>query len=88
MVGGRGGKDAAFNSLCAVGAFLVTARRRAGGVGPVTIFSQNGGDCTVVNPWPGQPVRVCRAGGQTDQVVRERFTFSTAANQTLTLEPA
>jgi hypothetical protein len=44
--------------LHAVGGFVVTAERKAGRTLYVAIESTRGGACRLVNPWPGEPVRV------------------------------
>ena len=51
-------KAAAFRTLRAVGAFLVSARHEQGVVHDLTILSEQGGACRLYNPWPGSTIRV------------------------------
>ncbi len=45
-------KDAAFNTLRAKGGFLVSAQLVSGEVSDATIYSEVGGDCQWLPPWP------------------------------------
>ncbi len=80
-------RDAHFGNLRAVGAFLVSAELKGGKVGPVKIVSEQGRDCTVVNPWPGKEVVLYRAGRKAETLEGERFTFKTARGETVELRP-
>jgi len=80
-------RDARFGNLRAVGAFLVSAELKGGKVGPVKIVSEQGRDCTVVNPWPGKKVVLYRAGRKAETLEGERFTFKTARGETVELRP-
>jgi hypothetical protein len=80
-------RDARFETLRGYGAFLVTAAQKGGVVGPVTITSEKGRDCTVVNPWPGRAVELVRPDHATNKVSGERFTFKTSPGETVRLEP-
>ena len=77
--------DAKFGTLGAVGAFLVSAEIKGGLIPGVTILSEKGRDCTIVNPWPGRDVQVFRNGKQSEAMAGERFTLNTAANESLEL---
>ena len=50
--------DAAFTSLRAVGAFLVSSELKAGVIRSLVIHSEKGGTCRIYSPWPGQTVNV------------------------------
>jgi hypothetical protein len=54
-------KDASFQTLRAVGAFLVSAEMRGGRVRWIKVDSEAGGPLKLMNPWLG-PVRVTRKG--------------------------
>jgi alpha-L-fucosidase 2 len=54
--------DATFVSLRADKALLVSAERRNGVCQPVTVFSEKGMPCSVLNPWPGTTLRVTESG--------------------------
>jgi hypothetical protein len=85
------GKDAAFRSLRAYGAFLVSARQENGETRDVTVYSEKGRPCTVQCPWAagmtvfadGAPVdcRVQRAG---ETVF---YTFETESGKEYRLQP-
>ncbi|MBL7133830.1 MAG: hypothetical protein ISS78_07010, partial [Phycisphaerae bacterium] len=79
--------DARFGQIRAVGAFLVSAELKDGAVGPVKILSEQGRNCTVVNPWPGKRVVLHRDGRGAETIDRERFTFKTARGETVELRP-
>ena len=53
-------KEAVFADLRAEGAFLVSSRRSRDGVLWVGIYSERGGVCKLINPWPGADVQVIR----------------------------
>ena len=78
--------DAAFSTLRARGAFLVSASLQSGEVQPVEIYSERGGVCRVWNPWPGCSVKVSSAAGS--KVYKgEEIDFKTEAGETYTLQP-
>lgn len=52
------GFEGGFENLGAQGAFIVSAKRTAGGVEFVKIASLAGNPCTVANPWPGRSFTV------------------------------
>jgi alpha-L-fucosidase 2 len=80
-------QDARFGNLRAVGAFLISAELKHGVVGGVTIVSEKGKDCAIVNPWPGRNVKVIRNGIAAEDVSGERFTLKTAANEKIEIQP-
>lgn len=71
--------DAAFATLRAQGAFLVTAQRRRGRTEWVRLDSLAGTDCRLVEPWPGERSAVCAADGSlhAHTVVDGVITFAT-----------
>ena len=80
--------DARFGTLRAVGAFLVSAEIKGGIIGNVSITSQIGGDCAIMNPWPDKTVRVTRSQtGKSATVTGPRFVLKTGPNETMRLEP-
>lgn len=80
-------QDARFGTLRAVGAFLVSAELKAGTISGVTIASESGRDCVIVNPWPGKTIRVVRNGINAELVAGDRFTVKTAVSERLELRP-
>jgi alpha-L-fucosidase 2 len=76
-------QDARFGTLRARGAFLVSAEQKKGVVCGVSILSEKGRDCTVLNPWPGR--KVLLAGRET--LSGERFTFRTKHEELIELAP-
>ncbi len=75
--------NARFGRLRAVGAFLVSAELKGGVISGVTILSEKGRDCMIVNPWPDRKVQVIRNGKEAEMVSGARFTLKTMANETL-----
>ena len=80
-------QNARFGSLRAVGAFLVSAELKDGVIRGVKIISEKGRACTVQNPWPGRKLRLVRNGMPAEATTGDRFTFKTAANETIELRP-
>ncbi len=78
-------QNASFGTLRARGAFLVSSELKDGKVQQVEITSERGRDCTVVNPWPGQKVRLIR-GDKSEILSGERFTFKTGINEQIELQ--
>ena len=77
--------DARFGSLRARGAFLVWASLRDGVVAGVRLLSEQGRDCTLVNPWPGQAVSLHRDGKAAETLQGDRITFPTRAGEHVAL---
>lgn len=66
--------------------FLVSSELRDGDVQYVRLLSEQGRDCTVLNPWPGEKVTVYREGaGEPEVVEGERFTLKTRVGEKLLL---
>jgi len=78
---------ASFENLRAAGAFLVSAAFQDGIVQNVTIMSEKGHDCVVVNPWPGAVVQLTYANGEEDQLTGESVRFKTQSGETIALKP-
>ena len=77
--------DARFGSLRARGAFLVWASLHDGVVAGVRLLSEQGRDCTLVNPWPGQAVSLHRDGKAAETLQGDRITFPTRAGEHVAL---
>ena len=80
-------KTARFGNLRAVGAFLVSSGYQRGEVQYAFIESQQGRDCTVLNPWPGKQVSLYRNGTKSETLAGGRFTFKTHKGETIALAP-
>ena len=82
---------ARFESLRAVGAFLVSAAYDGKNVSPVNLSSEKGAPVRLANPWPGKSIRVTRLkDSQTVSVKLEGgiAEFSTAPGERYGMEPA
>jgi len=79
-------KDAAFSNIRCWGAFLVSAALRDGVVQAVTIVSEKGRDCTVVNPWAPERVQLVRNGKEAECLSGERVTFGTVPGEVIELD--
>ncbi|MEO5716861.1 MAG: hypothetical protein ABIT37_25500 [Luteolibacter sp.] len=79
-------QDARFGTLRADGAFLVSAQLKGGEISGVTIASEKGRGCTILNPWPGKNVLVTRNGKVAQTTSGERFTLKTTPGEKLELE--
>ncbi|MCC7261013.1 MAG: glycoside hydrolase N-terminal domain-containing protein [Candidatus Latescibacteria bacterium] len=82
------GKAAAFRTLRAVGAFLVSAQQVHGVVQGLTIHSEQGGTCRLYHPWPGTTVRVRDERGRAMAVASEGevVSFTTEPGTTYLVE--
>lgn len=80
-------RDARFARLRAWGGFLVTSSLWAGEVQFVEVTSEQGRDCTMHNPWPGQTARLYRDGEPAEVVGGASFVFPTTAGETIRLFP-
>ncbi len=79
--------DVSFKKVRTWGAFLVSASFKTGTVCDVSVFSEKGRPCTVVNPWKGRKVLLVRNGKMGEQLLGEELTFSTSVNETIVLKP-
>ena len=79
------GQNAAFENLRTWGAFLVSAQLVDGRVSDISIKSEKGKVCTIVNPWPGQTVHVIRNGKDAELLSGLRFSISTKAGEIIKL---
>lgn len=81
--------NAYFKRLRAKGAFLVDAALNLGVVKDVTIYSEKGRTCTVLNPWSGKTLYVAAGGRNVATTSKnEVYTFNTDSNVTYTLTNA
>lgn len=74
-------RDAEFVRIRCWGAFLVSAALRDGVVQDVTIVSEKGRDCTVVNPWAPESVQLVRNGTLAERLAGDRVTFATVPGE-------
>ena len=79
------GKDARFLNIRTWDAFLVSSELKGGEVQYVKLISERGRKCAMVNPWPGQSVRLYRNEKKAEVFKLDRFSFDTAENESLRL---
>jgi len=79
-------RDAAFHTLRAAGAFLVSAEIRGGTVAWVEVCSEAGGELVLLNPWAGK-VR-CRRGVEIWDAAGDRLAIATRGGDVIRLSPA
>ncbi|WP_186438519.1 glycosyl hydrolase family 95 catalytic domain-containing protein [Cohnella terricola] len=82
-----GNTDAKYGDLRADGAFLVSSEMRSNQVQYVRLLSEKGKTATLVNPWPGQTLRLYRNGTDAGTVSGTDISLTTSANETLLLAP-
>lgn len=85
-------KDASFQDLRALGAFLVSSEYKQGRVSYVEIKSEAGRLCQVENPWPAAPCEVVSvAGGKTEKAafrLKDKvISFSTEKGKPYRIRP-
>jgi len=82
-----GNENARFKNIRAWGAFLVSATLKDGTVSDLNMLSEKGRLCTLINPWPGEKVRLIRNGKLSETVAGERLSFKTGKNEFIRLKP-
>ncbi|MBA2943075.1 hypothetical protein HZF08_32935 [Paenibacillus sp. CGMCC 1.16610] len=82
-------KAAKFKRLKAMGAFLVDGEMTSAGIiQNVKMVSEKGKTASVLNPWPGQNLRVTQNGNPVPTSVNgDVYTFSTSAGSSYELSP-
>jgi len=75
-------KRVAFADFRTDGAFLVSAARRDGRVGPVTVRSLAGGVFRLANPWPGRDAVVRRQAGKAETLTGDVLEVALPKGQT------
>ena len=81
-------QNASFGNLLACGDFLVSSRIHNGQIDYVKVISKRGGECRILNPWPGQTVRVQRTGVALKVLSGTVLKLPTTPGEELTLERA
>lgn len=79
-------QKASFKNIRTWGAFVVSADLSNGTVSNVSILSEKGRLCTIVNPWTGKSIMVMRNGKQGEIISGDRITFKTSVNERIELE--
>ncbi len=75
-------KDVRFHTIRTWGAFLVSSELKEGEVSYVEVTSEQGRDCTLINPWPGSKVQL--KGAQRSETLKgDRFTIKTTKGETV-----
>ena len=71
-------KDAIFQTLRAVGAFLVSGEKKSGVITDINIFSETGGTCRLYSPWPSSEVMIVHQEGSIPfNTEKDVITFDT-----------
>lgn len=78
-------KDAAFFQLRVHGAFLISSILKTGDIKFVKIESEQGRTCVLVNPWPGNKVKVESNLTESKDLSGERLTIKTQNGEILIL---
>ncbi len=78
--------NTSFSTLRARGAFLVSATLRDGKILPVTIFSEKGRECSIINPWKDCRVKL-ESDVETLYLSGDVLTFKTLPNISYTITP-
>lgn len=80
-------KPASFHNIRVRGAFLVSSSIKDGVVQPVTLKSEQGFPCTMVNPWGEGKVKITSNKKQAIELSGERITFGTEKGEVLMISP-
>jgi hypothetical protein len=81
-------RDARFGRLRLPGAFLVSSSLQKGQVTSLTLESEKGRTCVVLNPWPGKTVSCERNGLPGEPVSGTLLRLKTTAGERIDLAPA
>jgi hypothetical protein len=79
-------RDASFHQIRVEGAFLVSAKLENGAIDNVTVFSEQGKELHLLNPWEGRKLQVKGPDGE-QQYEGERIRINTEKGTTYRLEP-
>ena len=79
------GQNASFENIRTWGAFLVSASLRDGIISDVKIKSEQGRNCTIVNPWSDGKVQLIRNGKKAEVKEGSRISFTTSVSETVVL---
>ncbi|MDR0750853.1 MAG: hypothetical protein LBF62_14960 [Tannerellaceae bacterium] len=79
-------RDASFHQIRVEGAFLISAKLENGEIGNVTVFSEQGKELHLLNPWEGRKLKVKGPDGER-QYEGERIRINTGKGATYRLEP-
>ncbi len=83
-----------FVTIRAAGAFLVSATKKDGVCQPITIVSEKGKPCSLLNPWLGRTLAIDDGQGNKPEVAIDQrpygqiCTFQTEAGKTYTVTPS
>ncbi|MDR2859256.1 MAG: glycoside hydrolase N-terminal domain-containing protein [Mediterranea sp.] len=77
--------DAAFSTLRAVGAFLVSSKLTNGNIEKLHIQSEKGCRCKIKNPWGNADVQLVRNGKPAEVLRGEELAFNTAVDEEIEL---
>jgi hypothetical protein len=77
-------RDASFYQIRVEGAFLVSAKLENGEIGDVTIFSEQGRDLHLLNPWKDRKIKVKGRDGE-QQYEGKRIRINTGKGMTYRL---
>ena len=79
--------NAKFQTLRAVGAFLVSGEYRDGDVRWIRVTSEAGKPLRLINPWPGKSVRVTRNGKKPETLSGTNLNLQTTPGERIAFEP-
>jgi len=79
-------KDATFSKLRAVGAFLVSASYKGGKVSELSIYSEKGVPCKLINPWGTASVQLVRNGKPAEILSGELLSFKTVTGEEIEIK--
>ncbi|WP_239063443.1 hypothetical protein [Bacteroides sp. 51] len=78
--------DAAFSTLRAMGAFLISSEMSAGEITYVDILSEKGGECKVKNPWKGGTVSLIRDQEKKETLQGDILCIKTTPNEKIRVQ--
>ncbi|MDR2626933.1 MAG: hypothetical protein LBC40_02750 [Dysgonamonadaceae bacterium] len=79
-------RDASFHQIRVEGAFLVSAKLTDGEIGDVTVFSEQGRELHLLNPWKGRKIKIKGTDGE-QLYEGERIRINTEKGVTYRLTP-
>jgi alpha-L-fucosidase 2 len=81
-------RDASFNTLRAIGAFLVSSSLKQGEVEYVKLHSEKGRPCVIENPWGDGNVNLERNGKKAGTLTGKLLKLETVPGEEIVLKPA
>ena len=80
-------KDASFTKLRCKGAFLVSSCLKDSHIQEISVYSEKGETCVILNPWNGSKVKINRNGKPSEYLDGEKISINTSIDENILIQP-